>query len=59
MKNQTAPDFYLGGLGGGGGEGNWILIDGGLRGDGNPLSTDGGFGAVGWITGQANEIDHP
>ena len=35
MENTTDQNFYLGGLGGGGGEGNCI-------------STDGGLGTVGW-----------
>jgi len=47
LVNQTDPDFYLGGLGGGGGEGNCRLTDGGLGGDGNRITTDGGLGAVG------------
>ena len=37
MENTTDQNFYLGGLGGGGGEGNSIL-------------TDGGSGAVGGST---------
>ena len=41
--------IYLGGLGGGGGEGNWISTDGGLGGAGADtcISTDGGLGADG------------
>ena len=40
-------EFYLGGFGGGGGEGNCILTLGGFGGDGNRITTDGGLGAVG------------
>ena len=47
IENNSVTKHYLGGLGGGGGEGNCILTDGGLGGDGNRISTDGGLGAVG------------
>ena len=50
VENHTDPDFYLGGLGGGGGEGNCISIDGCLGGGGGEdicISTDGGLGAEG------------
>jgi hypothetical protein len=49
MENHNDPDFYLGGLGGGGGEGKFISIDvlGGGGGD-TCISTDGGLGAGDW-----------
>jgi len=50
VENHTDPNFYLGGLGGGGGEGNCISIDGCLGGGGGEdicISTDGGLGAEG------------
>ena len=50
MENHTDPNLYLGGLGGGGGEGNCTLTDGGLGGDGTCTLTEGGLGVVGWIT---------
>lgn len=45
-KIENCPEFmiYLGGLGGGGGEGN--LTDGGLGGDGTRITAEGGLGAV-------------
>ena len=51
--SRTSPNFYLGGLGGGGGEGNCTLTDGGLGGgggEGSCILTDGGLGAVGTRT---------
>ncbi len=51
VEDHPDPDFYLGGLGGGGGEGNCISIDGCLGGGGGGedicISTDGGLGAEG------------
>ncbi|TRZ69664.1 MAG: hypothetical protein D4R97_09565 [Bacteroidetes bacterium] len=49
VENHNDPDFYLGGLGGGGGVGNCISTDGGLGGGGADtcISTDGGPGAAG------------
>jgi len=47
MQYHTGPEYYLGGLGGGGGVGICILTDGGFGGEGNLITTDGGLGAVG------------
>ena len=47
LNASTDPNLYLGGLGGGGGDGNCILTDGGLGTDGTRITTEGGLGAVG------------
>ncbi len=39
--------LYLGGRGGGGGNGNCIFHEGGRGGAGNPMTTTGGLGAAG------------
>jgi len=45
VANYSDLNIYLGGLGGGGGDGNCILTDGGLGGDGTRIITEGGLGA--------------